>query len=149
MDAAVVWMDDLELGVCWRLLERAVIGRIGFLDAGHVKVLPVNHVVDGRTIVLRTDRDSALSTVARGVAVAFEVDGADEQVETGWSVVVDGITEVATPDSVGLSRAGLHPWAPGSKDLWVRIVPTAVTGRAISRRKSAPDTAPLPYMPPD
>ena len=32
-------------------------------------------------------------------------------------------------------RQALHPesWAPGIRDYWMRIVPTSITGRAITR----------------
>jgi uncharacterized protein len=149
MDEPMVWTDDLEPRVCWRLLQRAVVGRIAFLDDGLVKVLPVNHMVDGETIVLRTDHDSSLASVARGAVVAFEVDGMDEDRQTGWSVVLEGVAERTAPEAVGTAPEWLHPWAPGPKDLWVRVVPSAVTGRAISRLRGATDAGLLPYMPPD
>ena len=38
----VVNYDDLEEAVCWRLVERAFVGRVGFVFDGEPFVLPVN-----------------------------------------------------------------------------------------------------------
>jgi hypothetical protein len=35
-----------------------------------------------------------------------------------------------------------QPWAPGDRDVWLRIVPTTVTGRANSRRHRQLDDLP-------
>ena len=85
----------------------------------------------GRTMLGGLDSDEI---------VAFEVDGVDNADETGWSVLVEGRTaEVTAPAELDrLGRIALHPWAPGERDRWLRIVPTSVTGRAISRRRSSP-----------
>jgi nitroimidazol reductase NimA-like FMN-containing flavoprotein (pyridoxamine 5'-phosphate oxidase superfamily) len=103
-------------------------------------VLPVNHAVDEKTIVVRTAHGTMLGGLASGQIVAFEVDGLDQAAETAWSVLVEGRTsEVTAPAELdGLDRIALHPWAPGERDRWLRIVPTSVTGRAISRRPSGP-----------
>jgi hypothetical protein len=110
----------------------------------------VNHVVDERSIVFRTDGASSLGTLAVGQPVAFEVDAFAEDRKTGWSVLVAG--EVARVDARTRRRIeplGPEPWAPGDRDDWIRIVPLSVTGRAISRRRRQPDGHFLPYMPPD
>jgi nitroimidazol reductase NimA-like FMN-containing flavoprotein (pyridoxamine 5'-phosphate oxidase superfamily) len=147
----VVWMDDLLPEVCWMLLTRVPIGRVGFIFEGAPKVLPVNHAVDERTVVFRTGMSTILHTLGEGSPVAFEVDGADSTAETGWSVVVEGrVVELHDPDErARLVDLGLHPWAAGERDHWMRIVPTTVTGRAISRRRASPGGTFLPYLPPD
>jgi nitroimidazol reductase NimA-like FMN-containing flavoprotein (pyridoxamine 5'-phosphate oxidase superfamily) len=151
MGSEVVWMDDLDEGVCWRLVAGQRLGRIGFVVDGRPTVRPVNHAVDGRTIVVRTDRGTSVGALGSGATVVYEVDEGDPRAETGWSVLVEGRTaDVTEPDE--LQRLGdltLHPWAPGAKDHWIRIVADAISGRAISRRRSAPEGTFLPYMPPD
>jgi nitroimidazol reductase NimA-like FMN-containing flavoprotein (pyridoxamine 5'-phosphate oxidase superfamily) len=149
-DQAVVWMDDLLPEVCWTLLAQTPIGRVGFVFEGTPKVLPVNHVVDEGTVVFRTAASTILHTLGEGTPVAFEVDGADRDAETGWSVVVEGrVVELHDRDELArLARVGLEPWAPDERDHWLRIVPTSVSGRAISRRKASPDGTFPPYMPP-
>ena len=137
---ALVWMDDLDGDVCWRLIAGQPVGRVGFVWDGRPKVLPVNHAVDEETIVVRTAHGTMLGGLSSGQIVAFEVDGGDNAAETGWSVLVEGRTaEVTAPAELdGLDRIALHPWAPGERDRWLRIVPTSVTGRAISRGRSSP-----------
>ena len=148
----VVWVDDLEVDVCWRLLARSVVGRIGFVYDGEPKVLPVNFRVAKSIVLFRTSREATLRGLGSEVPVAFEVDEADPRAETGWSVLVNGhLSEVVdASERAALAEAvAVHPWAPGPRDHWMKIVPSVVTGRAISRRRSHPDGVLLPYMPPD
>ena len=46
-----------------------------------------------------------------------------------------------------LRHLALHPWVEGVQDRWMKIVPSAVTGRITSRHR-APISG-IPYMPPD
>ena len=146
-----VWVEDLEPEVCWRLLARRPVGRVGFNIDRIPVVLPVNHFVDGASIVFRTGRSTLLETLRHGARVCFELDEVDALVETGWSVLVKGrAAEVTDPVELDdVTRLPLHPWAPGAKDHWIRIVPTEVTGRSISRRRHESDGHLIPYMPPD
>ena len=148
----MVWIDDLDEDVCWRLVGRAVVARLGFVLDGAPMILPVNFDVDGRSIVLRTAQTSLLEAVAGGAEVAFEVDGSDELAETGWSVLVRGRGEEVSSgaERSELEKLPLHPWAPGARDRWLRIRPTQITGRAISRKRAETGGEDfLPYMPPD
>lgn len=146
----VVWFNELPLITCWGYLETAKVGRVGFVRGGRPVILPVNHVVDGQTIVFRTDPQSALGALAPREPVAFEVDGLAPDHRTGWSVLIHG--EVERVDSRARQRmgdGGPEPWAPGDREEWLRIVPSTVTGRAISRRQQLADGTFLPYMRPD
>ena len=115
----MVWIDDLDEDVCWRLVGRAVVARLGFVLDGAPMILPVNFDVDGRSIVLRTAQTSLLEAVAGGAEVAFEVDGSDELAETGWSVLVRGRGEEVSSgaERSELEKLPLHPWAPGERPL--------------------------------
>jgi nitroimidazol reductase NimA-like FMN-containing flavoprotein (pyridoxamine 5'-phosphate oxidase superfamily) len=150
-DEKVVRIDDLDAEVCWKLLARTPVGRVGFVVRDEPVVLPVNHVVDGHTVVVRTGQTDLLDALGGGAAAAFEVDGTDAFSETGWSVLVKGYAkEVTDPaERSEVERLPLHPWATGRKDHWIRIVPWSVTGRAISRRRATPEGQILPYMPAD
>ena len=85
-------------------------------------------------VVLRTDDGTKLDAAIRGSRVAFEIDGTDAAARTGWSVVVRGeAVEVTDPAELArLRKLPLHPWAPGGKAHYVRILPAALTGRRIS-----------------
>ena len=148
-DETVVWVDDLDTEVCWRLLARESVGRVAFTDDAGPLVLPVNHHVDGRSIVFRTGATALLEALGGGAPVSFEVDEADSFGETGWSVLVRGRAAEITDrsDRAQVETLSVHPWAPGERDHWIRIAPEAVSGRAISRRRA--DGHLLPYMPPD
>jgi len=150
-DEMVVWMDDIDIDVCWTLLTNSVAGRVGFNTADGPMILPVNHGVDERTIVLRTGSTTLLEALKDGVQAVFEVDEMDARAEVGWSVLVRGRAHQIHPSAASAvaERVALQPWAPGERDHWIRIVPDAVTGRAISRQRSATHGGFLPYMPAD
>jgi nitroimidazol reductase NimA-like FMN-containing flavoprotein (pyridoxamine 5'-phosphate oxidase superfamily) len=134
-------LEVLPFTDCFRLLASVTVGRVGFDADGEVVILPVNHAVDGQDVVFRTARGSKLSAAAGQSVVAFEVDAYDPQTRSGWSVLVNGRAQVVYEDAEiqRLSRLGLDPWGPaGDRPFWVRIRPTAVSGRQIpaSRRMS-------------
>ena len=133
----VVNYDDLEQDVCWRLISRVAVGRVGFLYDDEPIVLPVNCVVVGEKIAFRTAGDSMLHTLGDGARVAFEADHVDPVAETGWSVLVRGnLWEVADGELRDrLTSSTTHPWAPGPKDKWMAIVTDIVSGRSISRHE--------------
>ena len=147
---ANVWVDELGTDQCWRLLERSAVGRLGFAAEGEQLILPVNYVVDGHCVVVRTGRTTMLEALGPGATVAFEVDGADAVSETGWSVLLKGhASEMDPPGAPGRPPLELKPWASGPRDHWLCITPWSVTGRAISRDHQLPHGHSVPYMPPD
>lgn len=126
-------LEPLEIDECLRLLDSRYVGRIAFVDGGLPQVLPLNYRFHEGAIVFRTDYGALLDAVHRS-DVAFEVDAIDPDYHTGWSVVVHGrAEEVWRPeDLAGLRALPLRPWAPGSRDHYVRILPGRITGRRIS-----------------
>jgi nitroimidazol reductase NimA-like FMN-containing flavoprotein (pyridoxamine 5'-phosphate oxidase superfamily) len=131
----VVNYEDLEEAVCWRLVSRVAIGRVGFIYDGEPMVLPVNSMLTEGKIAFRTAGDSMLHELGDGELVAFEADHVDPVAESGWSVLVRG-NLWAVDDAALLERlasAAAHPWAPGPKDRWMVIEPTKVSGRSITR----------------
>ena len=127
------WMEHLSQRECWDLLANTPVGRIGVLIDSAPEIYPVNHVVDGQTIVFRTERGGKLRGLVRSPAVCFEVDGIDEATKTGWSVLVKGRgREVTAVDEVRrLLDLDLRYWSGGQKPHWIRIEPAEVTGRRI------------------
>jgi nitroimidazol reductase NimA-like FMN-containing flavoprotein (pyridoxamine 5'-phosphate oxidase superfamily) len=130
-----VWIEYLDLEECWQLLAMHPVGRIALVVDDAPEVQPVNHAVDGRTIVFRTDDGTKLHAIARDSRVCFEVDGLNLDRGTGWSVIVKGrAVEVTDVDELARVRTiPLQLWGLGPKTHWVRIVPYEVTGRAIRR----------------
>jgi uncharacterized protein len=129
-------MDILPLGTCLERLASVPVGRIGFMSAGEVEILPVNHVVDGQCVAFRTGIGSKLSGAVIGYPLTFEADGYDENGERGWSVVIHGDAEVVEDDAEAARLAALWPrgWHGGDRPYWIRIRPFSITGRQLPAR---------------
>jgi len=126
--------QELTKSECFELLAREHLGRVAIVDDRGPVVFPVNFVLDRHMVVFRTDEGTKLGAAIRGGRVAFEVDGADAAAHTGWSVLIRGeAIEVTDPAEVArLRKLPLHPWAPGAKAHYVRILPAVLSGRRIS-----------------
>ena len=133
--------QELTKSECFELLAREQLGRVAVVDDRGPLIFPVNFVLDRHMVVLRTDEGTKLDAAIRGSRVAFEIDGADPATRTGWSVLVRGeAVEVTAPAELArLRKLPLHPWAPGAKPHYVRILPAAVTGRRICAPSSPPE----------
>ena len=133
-------LEVLERHECEALLGRSRLGRIAVVVDGRPLVFPVNFVLDGGAIVLRTDEGTKLYG-ARNGPVAFECDGTDSVYHTGWSVLATGTAdEVHEPAEVKrLERLPLGTWCPGPKSNWLRIRPRTLTGRRIPPHGHARD----------
>lgn len=119
---------------CMRLLAEGHIGRIGVVVAGRPLVLPVNYAVDDGSIVFRTDGGTKFDAAVRGEFVAFEIDHADAEYHTGWSVLVTGVAEeMIRPDEIERAhRLPLRPWGPGDKSHFLRVTPVTLSGRRLT-----------------
>ncbi|MPZ74251.1 MAG: pyridoxamine 5'-phosphate oxidase family protein [Nitriliruptorales bacterium] len=126
-------LEELTVDESLELLAASMIGRLAYLDDSGPVVLPVNYVMDGGAILLRTTYGALLDTVGSGARVAFEVDRLDAHTHTGWSVLVRGkAEEVWLPEELDHARAlPLRSWAPGERSHFVRIFPSTITGRRI------------------
>jgi nitroimidazol reductase NimA-like FMN-containing flavoprotein (pyridoxamine 5'-phosphate oxidase superfamily) len=124
---------------------------VAFVADGVPAVRPVNCGVLNRQVVFRTGADSALGRMADGSAVAFEVDQTDQVAKSGWSGIVTGhLSPVTDADELTrLAEFELHPWAPGVSDRWMKVTPTAITGREVTRHRDLATSGQTPYMPPD
>lgn len=133
-DAPAGALRLLDTGTCWDLLASRRVGRYVFMARrGTPDVAVVNHVVDGRTVLVRSGPGPKLQAAERGDLVALEVDELDEESRTGWSVVLVGRAERVTAyDAVHLAVP--EPWAAGPRSSVVRITPVRITGRRLGRR---------------
>lgn len=128
-------VEHLGEAECWDLLTAEPVGRLGVIFDSGPEIYPLNHVVDGRTIVFRTDPGSKLAGLVKTPAVCYQVDGIDPAGHTGWSVLVKGrANELAAGELDLVAGLDLDYWTVGAKEHWVRIVPVEVTGRRIWRQ---------------
>ena len=121
----------LAFADCLDKLASVPVGRIGFLSAGEVVILPVNHAIDGHSVVFRTAEGSKLASAGLGYPVTYEADAYDAATEAGWSVVVQGYADVVEDDADRrrLDGLGLRSWGGNARPYWVRVRPLSVTGR--------------------
>lgn len=126
-------LQVLSQDECWRLIGGSSVGRLAISIANQPDIFPVNYAVDGESIVITTDPGTKLAGAILGSAVAFEVDGLDQEQHTGWSIVVHGkaVEIEGVEESLEALDLGIKTWANRDKSRFVRIVPTELTGRKI------------------
>jgi len=126
---------------CWERLSSVALGRLVTSVAGHPDIFPVNFVVQDHTILFSTAEGTKLVSAAINDEVLFEADQYDDA--GGWSVIVKGWTRVVRTDEdrAAAERAALRPWTATTKDHFVRIRPSRVTGRSFAFGPD-PDRAP-------
>ncbi len=124
-------VEELTPAACLAYLTRVPVGRFVFVQAGKPLMLPVNHVVDGESLVFATAPGSKLRAASHDDAVVtYQADDIEPD-GTGWSVVVQGRPEVVTDlaEAARLDAMGLGAWADAvPRRRWIRILPTSVTG---------------------
>ena len=129
---------DLTAEECWELLSRYDVGRVAVNIPGDGPlVVPVNYVLDGHTVVFRSDSGTKIDALRIG-PVSFELDQIYPASRTGWSVLITGVAYEATPTEIG--DLHVEPWADGDKLLFVRLIPRTVTGRRIRLPDYVPHT---------
>jgi nitroimidazol reductase NimA-like FMN-containing flavoprotein (pyridoxamine 5'-phosphate oxidase superfamily) len=135
-DRTITELDEAE---CLQRIERGGIGRIGYHSRFGPVVLPVNYKWHDVAVVFRTVRHSALDEdlqtgiVGGDYQVAFEIDDIDVTGRQGWSVLIQGPAHhVSEAERESAVAAGVEPWPGGERELFVRIVPSRITGRQIT-----------------
>jgi hypothetical protein len=70
--------------------------------------------------------------VAAGISSSTLIDSIDLATRQGWSVLIQGPAHHVTGAGEDAVReAGVESWAPGPRELFVRIVPSRITGRRV------------------
>jgi nitroimidazol reductase NimA-like FMN-containing flavoprotein (pyridoxamine 5'-phosphate oxidase superfamily) len=128
-------LEEIPEEECLALLASHSVGRVVYVDfQGQPMAVPVNYVLDGRTVAFRTDPGTKLEASTLG-KVAFEIDGIDELYREGWSVVVTGvgreITDAIDQWSERVRSHRLYPWASGVKEHWIAVASPSFSGRRI------------------
>jgi nitroimidazol reductase NimA-like FMN-containing flavoprotein (pyridoxamine 5'-phosphate oxidase superfamily) len=128
-------METLDEAESMRMLGSVRWGRLAWSEGEGPRILPINYSVLDGNVYFRTTLDGSLADAASQGAVALEADELDDRLSSGWSVVVLGRAEqVEAPIEVAsLFRRIGQPWAPGSRPVLVRVLPSHVTGRRFMR----------------
>jgi nitroimidazol reductase NimA-like FMN-containing flavoprotein (pyridoxamine 5'-phosphate oxidase superfamily) len=129
-------LEEIDRDECFKLLQSQSMGRLAVADHGAYPphIVPVNFIVEGENVVFRSNfgLKFQLSVLAEH-SVSFEADLVDAEGHMAWSVVVQGRADLLTQEEIDALPHGswLHPWAPGERKEWVRILPYTVTGRRV------------------
>jgi hypothetical protein len=116
----------------WRLLGSVPLGRIVFTEHALPAIRPVNHLVDGQTIIIRSHLGANIVSHAAtgdGTVVCYEADDIDAARHTGWSVIATGTARLAAdPDAIARYEQQLQPWVDRVMQYVVVITPQMITG---------------------
>lgn len=141
-DTVVTTLSDDQ---CWERLARRELGRLVTHVGDVLDIFPVNYVVDDGSILFRTAPGSKLTELTINDEVLFEVD--DHTDADAWSVVVRGTAHVLDTGAEveAADELALKPWIPTLKYYYVRVRPTALTGRAFQRGEEPDRYGVQPY----
>jgi nitroimidazol reductase NimA-like FMN-containing flavoprotein (pyridoxamine 5'-phosphate oxidase superfamily) len=122
---------DLTEDESWQLLSSVSLGRVVFTMNALPAIRPVNHLTDGKTIIIRSHFGAAIVAHAAdgGAVVCYEADELDPVRHTGWSVIATGMARlVREPAAAARYQQRLEPWVDGQMDYVIAIKPQIITG---------------------
>ncbi len=125
------WLQQISRTRALDLLGSVPIGRFVFAPQGIPAIRPVNHLVEGESVIVRLTSGAAITAAAGrgGLEVAYEADSIDPQTQLGWSVIVTGTARLLTDENAAARyRARLRPWITGAADDVITITAQVVTG---------------------
>lgn len=127
--------QELSPQQCVELLGHGGVGRLAICTERGPQIFPLNFVVAGDAIVVRTSPYTGLGTaITHHPKAAFEADELDYEQQRGWSVVAHGVIEpVEDPEEVlaMVPSAQLQPWAGGTRSLFAMIRWQILSGRRV------------------
>lgn len=128
-------LTELTRAQSMHLLGSVPLGRVVFTHHALPAIRPVNHIVDGDDIVIRSHPGAAIVSAAdqaAGVIVAYEGDDISPSTRTGWTVIVTGTARlVGDPADTARYAPVLKPWVAGDMSQLIRIHADIVTGYAL------------------
>ena len=133
-------IEELGEAECLRLITPGGVGRIAYTSRRFgLAVLPVNYRFYDGAVVFRTsehgplDEDLRTGITDADYKVTFEIDDIDLTRREGWSVLIQGPAHhVTESERAAAALPEIDTWPPGERELFIRIVPSRVTGRRIS-----------------
>ena len=124
-------LEQLTRTTSLALLGSVSIGRLVFTHHALPAIRPVNHLVEGESIIVRATAGAAITSAAGrdGAIVAYEADSIDPETQLGWSVIVVGTARLLTDEQAAARyRARLRPWISGVVDDVITISADMITG---------------------
>jgi nitroimidazol reductase NimA-like FMN-containing flavoprotein (pyridoxamine 5'-phosphate oxidase superfamily) len=140
---------ELSAEECRELLAAGLVGRVAMCTPMGPHVVPVNYSVVDQSVIVRTTPYSVLGSHARGTILALEVDQFDYERHRGWSVVARGRADVVTraDDLEDITRHWEpRAWAAGSRNLFLRIRWSELSGRRLGAGWHPADELPVRQM---
>ena len=114
------------------LLSSVSMGRLVFTHLALPAIRPVNHIVHGDQVIIRTYLGTAIASAVGGnpgTVVAYEADLIDPDAHLGWSVIIVGrASRVTDADEADRYRDRLQPWVAGGTDDVIAIQADMVDG---------------------
>jgi nitroimidazol reductase NimA-like FMN-containing flavoprotein (pyridoxamine 5'-phosphate oxidase superfamily) len=120
---------------CYAVLRSESVARFAYVArAGVPDIVPVNYLLGGDNVLIRSGPGPKLQAAERREVVALEVDSIDRADHTARSVVVIGRAERLHESEAHALAETLADtaWAAGPRRHVIRIRPTRVTGRRLS-----------------
>lgn len=141
MDTSPLRLIEVTRVEAMRLLGSVPVGRIVFTQHALPAIRPVNHLVEGSDVVVRTHPGAAVVSAvgeAAGVVVAYEADEISATTRAGWTVIVTGTARLVH-DAADAARyeSALRPWAAGDMSQIIRISADIVTGYKLEQPAGA------------
>ena len=126
-------LEALSEEECWELLRAGQVARLAVVVGTQPDIFPVNYLVDGRSVLIRTSPGTKLAAAVLNGHVALEIDHTEHATRSGWSVVVHGsATEIdELPELLAAEATGLQPWARSLKNRWLHVHVDMVSGRRV------------------
>ena len=122
-------LTDLTTAECWDLAASQPVGRLAWVGPHGVTVVPVNFVMTGERVLVRTAAYSALARECDDSDVGFQVDEIDAEHQSGWSVLLRGRAHLAFGGSDTVEEPDV--WPAGVRALRVVVDVDQVSGRRV------------------
>jgi nitroimidazol reductase NimA-like FMN-containing flavoprotein (pyridoxamine 5'-phosphate oxidase superfamily) len=126
-------LEVLDEAECRRLLSRSSLGRLAVTSGALPVIVPVNFLLDGDRILVRTGEGTKLDAAVRDAVVAFEIDNTEPFSHAGWSVCVTGVAREVRDEAEleRIARLPLPHWAPNGVGHVMAISMEVLSGRRI------------------
>src|SRR4051794_23238363 len=119
---------ELSTAECWSLLRESHVGRIAWTTTRGPVVVPVNLILDGSAMRIRTSAHSEMARKVDAERVAVQVDAFDEARRSGWSVLARGVARVTYDEPDGPEP---DLWPTGPRSALVVVTIDELTGRRL------------------